>query len=204
MWGRHPPPANFFILRVCDRFTGWQQPVRPPGFYVRGGSWDYTHHNARCAYRNMNHPDNRNNNLGFRVVLRSPHVLPALLLAGFCSRSARRCPAAAQARRVFRQCLRRRASARAGRGEGRRTAPGRSGPLAGFAAQRYAGRRWRRAHIETGAGQAAHRCAARHALPRTHSCSGVIAFRCGARLPQPPAQQPPHASHHAAGVLVGA
>ena len=36
--------------------------------------------NARCAYRNRNQPDNRSNNLGFRVLLRSAHVLPHLLL----------------------------------------------------------------------------------------------------------------------------
>jgi hypothetical protein len=47
---------------------------------VRGGSWNNTSDNARCAYRNRNQPENRNNNLGFRVVLRSAHVLPALLL----------------------------------------------------------------------------------------------------------------------------
>ena len=42
---------------------------------VRGGSWYRNHDNARCAYRNRNHPDNRNNNIGFRVVLRSPPVV---------------------------------------------------------------------------------------------------------------------------------
>jgi hypothetical protein len=48
---------------------------------VRGGAWNNNRNNARCAYRNNNHPDNRNNNLGFRVVLRSSHVLPVLSLA---------------------------------------------------------------------------------------------------------------------------
>jgi hypothetical protein len=35
---------------------------------MRGGSWgnDNTD-NFRCAYRNNNHPDNRNDNYGFRV-----------------------------------------------------------------------------------------------------------------------------------------
>jgi len=47
---------------------------------VRGGAWNNNPDNARCAYRNRNQPDNRNNNLGFRVVLRSAHVLPPLLL----------------------------------------------------------------------------------------------------------------------------
>jgi formylglycine-generating enzyme required for sulfatase activity len=37
---------------------------------VRGGSWNNPSDNARCAIRNRNDPDNRNNNnLGFRVVL---------------------------------------------------------------------------------------------------------------------------------------
>jgi len=36
---------------------------------LRGGSFNNNHQNVRCAYRNRNNPDNRNNNLGFRVVL---------------------------------------------------------------------------------------------------------------------------------------
>ena len=47
---------------------------------MRGGSWNNHRDNARCAYRNRNQPDNRNNNLGFRVVLRLAHVLLTLLL----------------------------------------------------------------------------------------------------------------------------
>lgn len=35
---------------------------------TRGGSWNNNRRNARCAYRNDNHPDNFNNNVGFRVV----------------------------------------------------------------------------------------------------------------------------------------
>lgn len=35
----------------------------------RGGSWNNNQRNARCAYRNRNHPNNRNNNNGFRVAL---------------------------------------------------------------------------------------------------------------------------------------
>ena len=47
---------------------------------MRGGSWNNHRDNARCGIRNRNHPDNRNDNIGFRVVLRSSHVLPPLLL----------------------------------------------------------------------------------------------------------------------------
>jgi len=37
---------------------------------VRGGSWNNNQNNARAAYRNHNHPNNRNNNVGCRVVRR--------------------------------------------------------------------------------------------------------------------------------------
>jgi hypothetical protein len=33
---------------------------------IRGGSWINNARNCRCAYRNRNEPENRNNNLGFR------------------------------------------------------------------------------------------------------------------------------------------
>jgi hypothetical protein len=36
---------------------------------VRGGAFNNNRRNARCAYRNRNNPDNRNDNLGFRVVV---------------------------------------------------------------------------------------------------------------------------------------
>jgi hypothetical protein len=36
---------------------------------IRGGSFNNNQRNVRCAYRNANNPDNRNNNLGFRIVL---------------------------------------------------------------------------------------------------------------------------------------
>jgi hypothetical protein len=39
---------------------------------LRGGAWNNNADNARCAVRNRNDPDNRNNNIGFSVVLRSP------------------------------------------------------------------------------------------------------------------------------------
>ncbi|MBT4526186.1 MAG: SUMF1/EgtB/PvdO family nonheme iron enzyme [Deltaproteobacteria bacterium] len=34
----------------------------------RGGSWNNKPRNLRCANRNRNNPDNRNNNLGFRLL----------------------------------------------------------------------------------------------------------------------------------------
>jgi hypothetical protein len=34
---------------------------------LRGGSWNNNQENARVSIRNNNHPDNRNNNIGFRV-----------------------------------------------------------------------------------------------------------------------------------------
>ena len=40
---------------------------------MRGGSWNNNTDNARAAYRNDNDPDNRNNNIGFRVVC-SSHI----------------------------------------------------------------------------------------------------------------------------------
>ncbi|MBM4431867.1 MAG: hypothetical protein FJ026_16200, partial [Chloroflexi bacterium] len=38
---------------------------------LRGGSWNNNRNNVRCAYRNRNNPNNRNNNRGFRVVVAS-------------------------------------------------------------------------------------------------------------------------------------
>ncbi|TLU55447.1 MAG: hypothetical protein FDX02_03150 [Chlorobium sp.] len=35
---------------------------------IRGGSWNNTAGNCRSASRNNNTPDNRNNNIGFRLV----------------------------------------------------------------------------------------------------------------------------------------
>ncbi|WP_330911085.1 SUMF1/EgtB/PvdO family nonheme iron enzyme [Nostoc sp. UHCC 0870] len=42
---------------------------------LRGGSWNNNPRNCRCAYRNRNEPDNRNNNIGLRVVC-SPAIAP--------------------------------------------------------------------------------------------------------------------------------
>jgi len=35
----------------------------------RGGAYNNNARNARCAYRNRNNPNNRNDNLGFRVAV---------------------------------------------------------------------------------------------------------------------------------------
>ncbi len=39
----------------------------------RGGSWNNNAENCRVANRNNNNPDNRNNNLGFRLVSTKRH-----------------------------------------------------------------------------------------------------------------------------------
>jgi hypothetical protein len=36
---------------------------------LRGGAFNNNPQDVRCAYRNNNNPDNRNNNIGFRVVV---------------------------------------------------------------------------------------------------------------------------------------
>jgi len=42
---------------------------------LRGGSWNNNEDNARVAIRNNNHPNNRNNNIGFRVWARHGFVM---------------------------------------------------------------------------------------------------------------------------------
>jgi hypothetical protein len=55
-WGGRFDPAK--------TLEAWTAPCRR---VVRGGSWNNTPQNLRSANRNRNTPDNRNNNLGFRV-----------------------------------------------------------------------------------------------------------------------------------------
>jgi hypothetical protein len=45
---------------------------------LRGGSWNNNARNCRSANRNRNTPDNRNNNIGFRLALPLSPVLPKL------------------------------------------------------------------------------------------------------------------------------
>ena len=63
---------------------------RDPARVVRGGSWNNNGRNVRSANRNRNTPDNRNNNLGFRLALaqqamiglNDPIVIPSCNNAG--------------------------------------------------------------------------------------------------------------------------
>ena len=50
---------------------------------IRGGAWNNQSSNARAAYRNNNNPDNRNNNVGLRVLCSptSPRRVEARSLA---------------------------------------------------------------------------------------------------------------------------
>jgi hypothetical protein len=41
---------------------------------LRGGAFNNNERNVRCAYRNRNNPNNRNNNIGFRVVVVASHA----------------------------------------------------------------------------------------------------------------------------------
>ncbi|MFN7898982.1 MAG: SUMF1/EgtB/PvdO family nonheme iron enzyme [Synechococcaceae cyanobacterium] len=49
---------------------------------LRGGSWNHNPRNCRSAYRNNHHPDNRNNNVGFRVCCLPQHPSPSEPLEG--------------------------------------------------------------------------------------------------------------------------
>ena len=51
---------------------GARQLVGFAATHLRGGSWINNNDNARAVYRNNNHPADRNNNIGFRVVVVSP------------------------------------------------------------------------------------------------------------------------------------
>ncbi|MGE0681672.1 MAG: SUMF1/EgtB/PvdO family nonheme iron enzyme [Candidatus Binatia bacterium] len=45
---------------------------------IRGGNWNWDAQNVRSAYRNANHPGNRNDNLGFRCASsRGRRITPA-------------------------------------------------------------------------------------------------------------------------------
>ena len=44
---------------------------------LRGGAFNNNDRNVRCAYRNNNNPNNRNENIGFRLCV--SHAFPRLL-----------------------------------------------------------------------------------------------------------------------------
>jgi formylglycine-generating enzyme required for sulfatase activity len=50
---------------------------RPIERVLRGGAWNNHPINARVAYRNNDHPENRNINNGFRCVVEAPIMLTA-------------------------------------------------------------------------------------------------------------------------------
>jgi hypothetical protein len=55
--------------RWCGAILRRQLRLRGAPAAVRGGSWNNTSQNCRPAIRNRNHPDNRNNNLGLRLLV---------------------------------------------------------------------------------------------------------------------------------------
>ena len=59
------------------------------GRVVRGGSWNNNRDNVRSDIRNRRQPDNRNNNVGFRVVCASSPALRVGLLKPCLARAAR-------------------------------------------------------------------------------------------------------------------
>jgi len=64
---------------------------------IRGGSWNNSARNLRAAYRNANHPGNRNDNLGFRLARAQTWVgwpvsdpiwiLPVLCISGYMAKT---------------------------------------------------------------------------------------------------------------------
>lgn len=48
---------------------------------IRGGSWNSNARNVRAAYRNGNHPDNRNDNLGLRLAALWPMAADQVSIA---------------------------------------------------------------------------------------------------------------------------
>ena len=51
---------------------------------LRGGAFNNNENNVRCAIRNRNDPDNRNRNIGFRVVVSTLFQMPELSGGATC------------------------------------------------------------------------------------------------------------------------
>lgn len=69
-------------MKVCDDIrSGNSNRVN------RGGSWNNNADNCTAGYRNYNNPDNRNNNLGFRL------VSPSIVIYCVSAHNPRRIPA---------------------------------------------------------------------------------------------------------------
>lgn len=54
-------------MKEPNRLVSWAY-IEGSNRVIRGGSWNNNAENCRTANRNNNTPDNRNNNLGFRLV----------------------------------------------------------------------------------------------------------------------------------------
>ena len=72
---------------------------------IRGGSWRNNARNCRSAYRNRNDPENRNNNLGFRLARSSADKVklcqtePAAFRAASCAAKTRPWPSCVSSNR---------------------------------------------------------------------------------------------------------
>ena len=72
---RHAAAARDFLLYCScqQRFLLLVGCTGDDPRVLRGGSWNNNPENARSSNRNRNNPDNRNNNIGFRVLC-SSHI----------------------------------------------------------------------------------------------------------------------------------
>lgn len=61
----NPPPIHG-VAKYCDIIQ-----IGGRDGATHGGAWNNNADNLRCAIRNRNPPDNRNNNIGFRLVFGS-------------------------------------------------------------------------------------------------------------------------------------
>lgn len=55
------------LEKMASVNTNWAS-IAGSNRVLRGGSWNNNAQNCRSANRNNNNPDNRNNNIGFRLV----------------------------------------------------------------------------------------------------------------------------------------